>query len=319
MLIRIFFILHIGLVLGTFASVPGPALSQRLDDSKTSGDNKIHPGDLIEIDELGGFDHDWRGRLDPDGFLNGFTKVADPIFALCRTPQELAETVRIAYSTTLRDPKVIVRILDRSQRPMAIFDGAIRQPMRLQIRRPVRLSELAVIGGGFTDRASGKITILRPPHHNCMVPSESTGVVSVTTSDILAGKEGSDVIVMSGDIVTVGTVEPVFVIGGVNRPGRIDWRPGSTISRLVATAGGVSGRGVKGKVSIFRRIKDGSSSVIEVDLDKVEPGDPSDVAILPLDIVDVPIKGDRRRTSPPVMETPESSRPSQPLPIRIID
>lgn len=286
--------------------------------TSTTSDPKIHPGDLVEIDELGGFDFDWRGRLNPEGYLDGFTKVADPIFGRCRTVTELAESVRAAYSKTLRDPRVIVRILDRSQRPVAIFDGAVRQPMRLQIRRKAALNELVVIAGGFTDRASGEISIVRPPHQSCDSTSDTAEFLTVRVSDLLQGKSGSNIEVLSGDIVSVRSVEPVFVVGGVNRPGKIDWREGATISRIVAAAGGVSGRGVTGKVSIFRR-EQGESVVIPVDLDKVLKGSAEDVPLRPRDIVDVPLKGDPQRTAAPVIEGDEQAKHTQSLPIRVIE
>jgi protein involved in polysaccharide export with SLBB domain len=280
-------------------------------------DPKIHPGDLIEIDQLGGFDFDWRGRLNPEGYLDGLAKVADPIFGRCKTVSELAELIRSAYSKTLRDPRVIVRILDRSQRPLAIFDGAVRQPMRLQIRRKVALTELVVIAGGFTDRASGEVTVLRPPHQSCETSNESTEVLTTRVSDILEGKPGANLEILSGDIVNVRIVEPVYVVGGVNNPGKIDWRDGATVSRTVAAAGGVSGRGVTGNVSIFRR-EQGVSRVIQVDLDKVLRGGAEDVLLRPRDIIDVPLKGDPQRTAPPVVEA-EESRQTQSMPIRVIE
>jgi protein involved in polysaccharide export with SLBB domain len=290
-----------------------PALGQAIDPSV----DKIHIGDLIEVDELGGFDYDWRGGLTSEGFLDGFTKIADPVFGLCKTPDELAETIRDAYARTLRDPKVIVRILDRSQRAVAILHGAIRQPMRLQIRRPVRLSELAVIGGGFTDKASGAITVLRPPNQGCGSTESSTTVTKVQISEILSGDQAADMFIRSGDLVTVELVEPVYVVGGVNRPGRLDWREGATLSRVVAAAGGVSGRGVSGRVSIFRR-EASISTVIDADLDKIISGAAKDIDIRPSDIIDVPVRGQPKRTAPPVAEISES-QPRQQLPLRVIN
>ena len=280
---------------------------------------KIHFGDLVEIDELGGFDFDWRGRMNPEGYLDGFTKIADPVFALCKSPEELAEAVRAAYSRTLRDPKVTVRILDKGQRPVAIFDGAIRQPMRLQIRRTVRLTELAAISGGFTDRASGEISILRPPHQSCETSGDSAQLISVQISDILAGKPEANLNVLSGDIVTVKTVEPVYVIGGVNRPGKVDWRQGATVSRVVAVAGGVSDRGLSGRVTIFRRDATRNERIVDVDLDRVLSGKAEDPELSPFDIVDVPLRGDPKRTQPPVIGPEDAPIRRESLPLRVIN
>lgn len=281
--------------------------------------DRIHPGDLIEIDELGGFDYDWRGRLNPEGFLAGFTKVADPILGRCRTTAELAETVREAYSKVLRDPQVRVRILDRSERPVAYFEGAIKQPLRLQIRREVRLRELVVIGGGLTDRASGQVTVLRPEGQSCESPDgEPTQLHTVKIADILAGDRAADLKILSGDIVTVQEVQPVYVIGGIVRPGKVDWRDGATVSRIVAAAGGVIKGGLGGSVSIFRR-DSGASRVINADLDAIMDGSASDIDIRPFDIIDVPLKGQPKRTIPPVVENINAPADRRTLPIRVID
>lgn len=280
---------------------------------------RIHPGDLIEIDELGGFDYDWRGRLNSEGFLEGFAKVADPVFGRCKTPDELADAVRTAYSRSLRDPQVRVRILDRSGRPIAVLEGAIKQPMRLQIRREVHLRELIVIGGGLTDRASGEVTVLRPENQNCESTAQgSTQVHKVKIADILAGDRAADLKILTGDIVTVEQVQPVFVIGGVARPGKQDFREGATVSRVVASAGGVIKGGLSGNVTIFRR-ESGTSSIIVADLDAIIDEKASDVAIKAYDIVDVPLKGEPKRTDPPVVEDRNVRPERRSLPVRVID
>ena len=33
--------------------------------------NLIHSGDLIDVDVVGSIEYDWRGRLNPEGFLDG--------------------------------------------------------------------------------------------------------------------------------------------------------------------------------------------------------------------------------------------------------
>lgn len=304
----------IRVLLGLLLCGAGPLCAQ----SDESSHDRIHPGDLIEVDELGGFDYDWRGRLDTEGFLDGLSRVADPVFARCKSPAELGEILRVTYSKTLRDPRVVVRILDRSQRPFAILDGAVRRPLRLQIRRNVRISELAVIAGGFTDRASGEISIVRPPYQSCANAGNSADVISIKVSDILSGAPEADALVFPGDIVTIRMVEPVYVIGGVNRPGRVDWRDGATVSRVVAAAGGVSGRGVSGRVSIFRK-EATLNRVIDVDLDKILSGAAEDVVVGPRDIIDVPLKGRPRSTGPPELDVVEPVADRSVLPIRVID
>lgn len=282
---------------------------------------RIHRGDLIEIDELGGFDFDWRGKLNPEGYLDRFEKVADPIHALCKTPDELADIVRKAYSGILRDPRVRVRILDRSDRPPATVSGAVRQAYRFDIRREVGLIELISATGGFTDKAGGEILIFRPFGQSCEpVADESSRTIRLTIEAMLSGDPAANPKIVSGDLVTVQAVLPVYVIGGINRPGKVDWRPGSTVSRAVAAAGGVSDKGVRGSVSIYRQAEGRLPLVIQADLDKVAAGESKDVELEPYDIVDVPFKGSAKRLLPPVVTDGTEGRTETPvLPLRVID
>lgn len=288
--------------------------------AKIAPGDRIHQGDLIEIDEIGGFEYDWRGRLNPEGFLDGLTKVAEPIFARCKTTTELSDAVIREYTKVLRAPKVTIRILDRSDRALAYLEGAIKQPQKLRIKRDVYLNELIIIGGGFTDKTSGEIRVFRPENVSCEA-NETGGpkVTNLKVSDILAGKPASNPKIVSGDIVTILSVQPVYVIGGVNSPGKAAWRDGLTVARAVAAAGGVSGRGVEGPATIYRR--DGASNrSIEIDLGKISNGTAADEPLKPYDIIDVPMKGASKRLLPPVIEDPDS-RPtqSQSMPLRIID
>ena len=127
----------------------------------------VHLGDTIDIDVLGSAEYDWRGMLTPEGFLSGLDFIEEPVFAQCKTESEIAEAVAKGYSKLLRNPKVVVRVVDRSKRPVSTIFGAIKKAQRFQIQRPVFLLELIVLSGGLTDRTSGEIQIFRPKNVSC--------------------------------------------------------------------------------------------------------------------------------------------------------
>jgi protein involved in polysaccharide export with SLBB domain len=135
--------------------------------------NLVHFGDLLEVDVVGSYDYDWRGSLTPEGYLDGFDTIENQIYALCQTEGDLSAAVEKELAKTLRDPKVEVRILDRSNRAVAYLSGAVRSPKRFQIKRNVHLNELLVLSGGITDRSSGEISIFRPANLNCTDRSEA--------------------------------------------------------------------------------------------------------------------------------------------------
>ena len=290
----------------------------------------VHFGDLIEVDFVGSYEHDWRGTITPEGFLDGLDYLDQQVYALCRSEREISSEIARQYGKILREPQVAVRILDRSNRAVAFVSGAVRTPQRFQIKRPVRLNELLVLTGGITDRSSGEISIFRPPKLSCTEPKKNAGdefvkasqpggaeTINIRIAEILRGDPAANPQILSGDIVTVSEALPVYMIGGVNSPQQIPLRNELTLSRAIATAGGLSKEGSR-NVTIFRR-EGRESKVISADLDKIAAG-ADDPVLKPFDVVDVPLKGKPARARPPVIENRRTSGLSLVgLPLRVVD
>lgn len=291
----------------------------------------IHFGDLVDVDVVGSFEYDWRGTLNPEGYLDGLDKIEDRISALCRTEGDIAADIARAYSRTLRDPKVVVRVLDRSNRAVAFLDGAVKFPQRFQIKRPVRLNEVIVIAGGITDNASGEIRIFRPTNLSCAVSRmPSNGIINaksesgpetifIKISDLLKGDPSANPSVLSGDIVTILEAAPIYVMGGVASPKQLSARARMTLSRAVSMAGGISKNGLADQIAIYRR-GPGGSSVLQADLGKINADQAEDIVLQAFDIIDVGRKGFGKRQFPPVIEAGgfHSARITG-LPLRIIE
>lgn len=301
--------------------------------ASSDGDaNLVHFGDLIDVDVVGSFEFDWRGILTPEGFLDGFDKIQEQIYGLCKSEEELAAEITKEYSAALRDPKVVVKILDRSNRAVALLDGAVKLPQRFQIRRPVRLNELLIISGGLTDKASGEIRVFRPQNLNCEnqkreADGDSTkdrggngsqnSIIKIT--DLLAGVKEANPRIWSGDIVTVAEASPIYLIGGFNVPKQISLRPGMTLTRAIASAGGIARDGLENRLTIYRR--DGAERrMIETSVQKITANEADDPVLQAFDIVEVGQKGKARGRLQPVIEASrvDGERLSK-LPLRIID
>lgn len=294
------------------AQTPTPAPS--------SSDELVHFGDVIDVDFVGAFEYDWRGTITPDGNLDGLDSYGDPIRALCRNETQIAADIAKAYSKILRDPKVVVRIIDRSNRAVARLDGAVRTPTRFKLQREVRLRELLVLAGGLTDDTSGEISIFRPRNLNCNVaPPQDNGsqTITIKISDLLIGKPEANIAIVSGDIIDVIRASPVYVIGAVNSPRPVITRGEMTVSRAVASAGGLAKDADGGKVTIFRRVG-ADSKVEETDLVKIKHGELADNVLKPFDIIDVATKGRGKRKSPPVAPTTAKTDRRE-LPLKVID
>ena len=295
----------------------------------------VHFGDVIDIDVVGGFEFDWRGTLNTEGFLDGFDGYSEAIAGLCRSEAQIAADVELVLGRILREPKVVVRIVDRSNRALVRLDGAVRIATRFSLRRPTYLQELLVLAGGITDGASGDLIIFRPSNLSCRqtvikatsaestsnLPAKDNGSITknIRISDLLSGKPDANPQILSGDIVTVSRALPIYVIGAVNNPRPIYSRDQMTLSRVVASAGGLAKDAEGNKVSIFRR--DGVDiRSIEADLGKIKRGETNDEILRPFDIIEVATKGGGKRKYPPVVAIGEKSNRGIPeFALRIVD
>lgn len=149
-------------------STPEPVSENQTSQTTVSEESLIHIGDLIDVDVVGSIEYDWRGVLTNEGFLSFVNYSENPIYALCRDEDAVALDVAKSLSKFLREPKIVVKILDRSSRPASVLYGAVKTPQRFRIKRPVFLNELIINSGGFTERVSGEIQIYRPKNLNCL-------------------------------------------------------------------------------------------------------------------------------------------------------
>ncbi|MDQ2746647.1 MAG: SLBB domain-containing protein [Acidobacteriota bacterium] len=324
------------------ASAQVPASSSVAASVQDDEAKLVHPGDLIDVDVVGSVEYDWRGNLNPEGFLDGIEHAEQPIYGLCQSEELIAAAIVKAYGKILRDPQIVVSILDRSKRPVSTLYGAVKTPQRLQIQRPVRLNELLILAGGLTDRASGDIQIYRPASLNCRQQIEklhdsvaddgeihekvvfagsgnNANYINIRVSDLLKGKEESNPQILSGDIITVQEAESIYVIGGVVNPGQIASRGAMTLSRAVDSVGGTVKGGDAKKITVYRR-EAGETKIIEADLEKIRSGQTADLPLKAFDIVEVAQRGREGKKFPPVLKTTELNRKNAlNLPLRVID
>lgn len=321
------------LVFSSIVSAQGPAKTQVPDSTQTREVDLVHLGDVVDVDVVGSLDYDWSGTLTPEGFLDGMDKMQEHVFALCRSESDIGADIAKYYGKFLRDPKIVVRIVDRGNRALTILDGAVKKPQRFRIRRPVLLSELIILSGGITDRSRGEISVYRPKSLNCAEQaaqptiggtfvkarqSNDSQSINIRISDLLTAKAGSNPEILSGDIVTVVEASPIYVIGGVGNPHQLSSREQTTLSRAIAAAGGISKDGVESQITISRR-EGRQSKVIETDLGKIRDGQAEDITLKPFDVVSVGQKGRAKAKLPPVFSLENDRDRLMNLPIRIID
>lgn len=303
--------------------------------TKNETDQLIHFGDLIEVDIIGGNDFDWRGTLNPEGFLDGIEFVDEPIYALCQDEKTVAAQIVKGYSKILRNPQVVVKILDKSGRAVSYLYGAVKFPQRFQITRPVRLNELLILSGGLDERASGEIQLLRTNSLNCLENNnkntdkkaetlnvkddlQGTKLLKINVLEMLKGYEESNPIILNGDIITVSEAEPIYVVGGVENPRKINARTEMTITRAISSAGGFAKNANLKNIVIYRRNKS-ETQVIEVDFDKIKNDAAEDIVLKKFDILEIGVNGEEKKRFSPYVKIIETQNKPLELPLRIVE
>lgn len=232
-----------------------------------------------------------------------------------RTTNELQDFLRQFYIKYKRNPQVVVKVKEYNSQPVAI-NGAVARPGQFQLRRPVRLLELVQFyAGGATEKSGGRIQIARmpalgtceakPPQSEqsaqtaqTVTPIDDANAPSFLTfklEDTLKGEERANPLLQPGDVITLPEAKEAYVVGNVLRPGPITLRDDHlTVSRAVAMVGGTMPDTKQEKVRIVRQEANGGSREFFVDLNAIKKHQAEDVALLPNDIVEVPVAGGRR-------------------------
>lgn len=230
------------------------------------------------------------------------------------TTNELQEQLRVFYTKYKRNPQVVVKMKEYNSQPVAI-NGAVVRPGQFQLRRPVRLLELLQFyAGGPTEKSGGRVQIARMPAlgmcGSAPAASQVAAAQTATTiddasapsfltlklEDTLKGEEQSNPYLQPGDVITLPEAKEAYVVGNVLRPGPIPLRDEHlTVSRAIAMVGGFMPDSKKEKVRIIRQEASGQGSrEIFVDMKAIDKHQAEDIALLPNDIIDVPVSGGKR-------------------------
>ncbi|HEX8292648.1 MAG TPA: SLBB domain-containing protein [Pyrinomonadaceae bacterium] len=228
------------------------------------------------------------------------------------TTNELQEHLRQFYTKYKRNPQVVVKVKEYNSQPVAI-NGAVARPGQFQLRRPVRLLELVQFyAGGATEKSGGRIQIARMPAlgmceakpanasagRTAAVIDETSGPSFLTfkLEETLTADERANPYLQPGDVITLPEAKEAYVVGNVLRPGPIFLKDERlTVSRAIAMVGGHMPDSKKEKVRVIRQEAGGASSrEFFVDLEAVKDHRAEDVAVLPNDIIEVPVAGGRR-------------------------
>jgi polysaccharide export outer membrane protein len=281
------------------ANVPQSPAAVAVAASQPDDRYRIGPGDVLDIRIFN------RPNLSRDAVRvegNGMIRmplIDTEIQAACKTEGELAAEISRGYIKYYKNPQVDVFIKEYHSKQVAVI-GAVNEQSRFELQRRIRLLELLSYAKGPSTKAGQTINIVHaPPSLACRNPNVATeesaqAFVSYKLSETMKGMPSANPFIEPGDIITLPEADQIYVVGNVFTPLTIPLKEPITLSRAVAMAGGVKQDSKKDKVRIVRQ-EPGSSTRKEilVDLQAIEKKHADDVALLPNDIIDVPLSGSK--------------------------
>jgi polysaccharide export outer membrane protein len=271
-------------------------------DSQGIRNYLLGPGDSVDVRVFGQPDLNAVVEVDSDGNISSLPFLESPIPAKCRTDKEVQKDITKAYAKYLKNPQISVKVAERKSRQPATVFGAVRQPTRVVMNRKVRLNELMVVSGGFTERASGTIQIFHTEPLMCPQPGEEALALPIDQtkapfelikiSELRSGKGQANPVVRPGDIVLVTEAEPIYITGSVVSPQGVFLRDQLTLSRALAMVGGAKKEAKLNDVRIYRQ-KPGATDqeMIRVDYAAIKKNQKPDFFLQAYDIIEVPEAG----------------------------
>ncbi len=256
----------------------------------------LGPGDQVtvaapEIEEL-----DRRQlKVQSDGTVSvpliGSMKVAG------LTPQQFAADLTKALLTQFKDPKVSFTQIDVRSKPVTVL-GSVNQPGVVQADGRKRLIEILSQAGGLKPDAGPTLTLARKNGEPSAFPASVKTSVNgnyltavIPVSNLMEGTDpASNVLIQSGDIITVPKGKLIYVLGDVKRAGGFPLGESNdlTVLKALSLAQGLRETAKPNEARILRNDASGQRSELPINLKKMLTGKSQDVVLKANDVLYVP-------------------------------
>jgi polysaccharide biosynthesis/export protein len=283
-------------------SLPNPSidLNERLramsGAARFSQDYLLGPGDIIEITVFAVKELEKKELvLNAQGMISLPFIGEVPLMGL--TAREAEVKIGARYeSTVMKNPQVSVSVKEYRSQFISIL-GAVLKPGIYQLnRRAFLVDALAMAGGLLAEKAESKALIHRAGAAASGEIKEASAGGEMLEIDLRQLLEKGDirlnVPIYAGDVISVPErVESFFyVLGDVNKGGAFEIKKGEriTLSKALASAGGLLPTAKKSKTAVLRANPDGTTTQIPVDADKLLKGQTADIDLAENDVVFVP-------------------------------
>lgn len=235
-------------------------------------------------------------RVDGQGDIQ--VPMAGRVHVAGLTVQQAEEKLNAGLRTYIRDPQVIVSVVEVRSQPVSVL-GAVNSPGVHQVQGRKTLLEMLALAGGVRPDAGYSVRITRELEWGCIpLPNsqlDATGrfsVAELNLKEIMEAKNPEQNIqIFPHDVLSVPKAEMVYVIGEVRRSGGFVMGEHQSISVLQALslAEGLNGGADTRHARILRLKRDADQrEELPVDVKDVLSGKKPDVPLQGDDILFIP-------------------------------
>jgi polysaccharide export outer membrane protein len=237
---------------------------------------------IVRVDQEGNIRLPMTGRLHVEGL----------------TVEQVEKEITAKLSAIMLNPEVTVAVAEQRSHPVSVL-GAVRTPGVYQITEKKTLYEVLSLAGGLNQDASNRVIITRHVSDGKLsLPTanlDATGkyyIAELKVRDVMEAKVPEyNIVVLSGDVITVPKADLVYVVGAVRRAGGFPLAEKEQISVLqaVSLAEGLDKVAGAKKGRILRQSEPGRErNEIAINVDDILDGRAKDVSLQANDILFIP-------------------------------
>jgi len=231
----------------------------------------VGPGDIIRITVYDNDDLKTTVRVNDSGTivmpLIGLVKVTD--MTISGISDKIKRKLADGY---IVNPQVDVFIEEFRSKKVVIL-GNVMRPGLFELSGSINFLELLSKAGGLTNEAGNTATIKRN------WKKKSDVVVIDLDALIEKGDLTQNAQILDGDTIYIAKAGMCFITGQVKSPGAYACGENSTVLKLLAVAGGLTGKASRSSIKIVRKI--GKESKVFKGVDLATPLQVDDVVIVP--------------------------------------
>jgi polysaccharide export outer membrane protein len=231
------------------------------------GEYLLGDGDTVNITVYGHQDLTVVARISPEGTISYPLLEEVKIGGL--TPQAAGRKIArmLKEGGFIKSPQVSLSVQDYSSQQIHII-GQIGNPGNYPLEGESNVVDMIARAGGVQDDAADVIFVIKKGADGKPVRHEI---------DLLRFYDGDmtqNIQVTRGDTILVPKMDTFFIHGEVKRSGEYRLERGMTVVQALSVGGGLNDRGSLKGMKVTRRLADGDTEKVKVELnDLLKPGD----------------------------------------------